>query len=169
MPRPRREGHHPAPPPGASDIVGTYDLAGAPGHLIRRAQQVHIEIWGQLVDGGLTSPQFAVLCALGRDRGIDQTRLSLLASLDTSTCQGVVSRLQERGLLERARDPQDGRRWLLALTPRGEATLARVLPAVIEVGERLLEPLTRQEGVELRRLLAKVAVRGPAVSRVRGS
>ncbi|MGH9095027.1 MAG: hypothetical protein ACRDXE_07695, partial [Acidimicrobiales bacterium] len=55
MPRPRREGHHPAPPPGASDIVGTYDLAGAPGHLIRRAQQVHVEIWGQLVDGGLTT------------------------------------------------------------------------------------------------------------------
>ncbi|MGH9094787.1 MAG: MarR family winged helix-turn-helix transcriptional regulator, partial [Acidimicrobiales bacterium] len=122
-----------------------------------------------LVDGGLTSPQFAVLCALGRDRGVDQTRLSLLASLDTSTCQGVVSRLQERGLLERARDSQDGRRWLLALTPRGEATLARVLPAVVEVGDRLLAPLAPQEGAELRRLLAKVAARGPTVSRVKGS
>ncbi len=120
---------------------------------------MHVELWSGLVDGGLTSPQFAVLCALETESRVDQTRLSLLASLDTSTCQDVVSRLQRRALIDRVRDPSDGRRWLLALTPLGQATLAQALPAVAAVGDRLLEPLTPEEGDELRRLLAKVVDR----------
>ena len=139
--------------PGAD----TYELHKSPGHLIRRAQQVHVELWSQLVGDGITSPQFAVLCNLFQHSPLDQTQLSTLAGLDTSTCQGVVSRLQRKGLINRTRDPGDGRRWLLTLTPIGSRALDDTLPAVVEVGERLLEPLTSDEATDLLRLLGKLA------------
>ena len=140
----------------AAASVETYDLPSAPGHLVRRAQQAHVELWGRMVGSTVTSPQFAVLCTLRRHSPLDQTRLSALAGLDTSTCQGIVARLQRKGLLQRARDPGDGRRWLLSLTRAGTRTLGAALPAVLAVGDRLLEPLSKEESAELLRLLAKV-------------
>jgi DNA-binding MarR family transcriptional regulator len=145
-----------------------YDLFDAPGHLIRRAQQAHVELWGQVVGTGLTGPQFAVLHTLSTHRTLDQTRLAAVAGLDTSTCQDVVARLQGKGLLARQRDPGDRRRWLLTLTPKGRRVLTGALPGVIAVGERLLEPLTAEEGAALVRLLAKL-VRARAADTVNGT
>lgn len=141
------------PPPGRD---AGFQLHTAPGHLIRRAQQVHVELWGELVGSGLTGPQFAVLHTLGRHRPLDQTGLAMRAGLDTSTCQDVVVRLQHKGLVARERDAADGRRWLLTLTPAGRRTVHRVLPAVAAVGDRLMEPLTEEEAAELITLLGKV-------------
>lgn len=138
------------------EVADDFDLYSAPGHLIRRAQQVHVELWGEQVESGITGAQFAVLCTLARHSPLDQTRLSALAGLDTSTCQGIVGRLQRRGLLCRTRDPDDGRRWLLTPTAAGSRVLSSTLPAVVRVGERLLEPLTEEESRALIRLMRKV-------------
>ncbi|NNN18239.1 MAG: winged helix-turn-helix transcriptional regulator [Acidimicrobiaceae bacterium] len=141
------------------DDVG-FDLTNAPGHLIRRAQQVHTSVWTEVVGEELTSSQFAVLNVLYDKPDIDQTTLSQLASLDTSTCQDIVARLKLKGLVERVRDISDGRRWRLRLSENGRQTRAMVVPKVIEVGEILFGAMSLADRADFARLLFDVTRRG---------
>jgi MarR family transcriptional regulator, temperature-dependent positive regulator of motility len=133
--------------------VAPFDFTSAPGHLIRRAQQLHAIVWRELVGDALTSVQFAILVALDAETGIDQRTLAERVSLDTSSTAEVCARLLERDLVARERDPGDRRRYVLSLTARGVATLHETVPLVDEVGRRLLEPLPAGERAELMRLL----------------
>lgn len=142
-----------------SAVDDDFDFDFAPGHLIRRAQQVHTSVWASVVGEELTSPQFAVLNVLYECPWINQTTLSNLASLDTSTCQDIVSRLRQKGLVVRARDASDGRRWLLKLSDKGVRTRDDVLPKVKEVGDLLLSSLTSGDRADFTRLLYEVAKR----------
>lgn len=134
-----------------------FDLDLAPGHLIRRAQQVHTAAWAMIVGDDLTSPQFAVLNVLYSNPNIDQTMLSNCASLDTSTCQDIVSRLRRRGLIERSKDPSDGRKRRLCLSEKGKAMRDMVVPKVREVGELLLRSFSDRDRADFTRLLFEVA------------
>ena len=120
----------------------TFDLASAPGHLIRRAAQLHTATWAELVDVNLTSVQFAILAALAATPDLDQRTLARRVSLDPATLADVSRRLVERGLVERARDAGDRRRNVLRLTDEGARVLRDAIPAVEKVGERLLDRFT---------------------------
>lgn len=132
------------------------DLTAAPGHLIRRAQQQHQNRWSELVGGGLTSVQFAVLALLTQRPGIDQRTLAASLSIDTSTLADVCLRLAGRRLLQRERSDDDGRRYVLRVTPAGEEVLHRTIPTADAVGDALLAPLNAAERATLMRLLRRV-------------
>lgn len=144
--------------PEQSSVDG-FDFYFAPGHLIRRAQQLHTSVWVSIVGEDLTSPQFAVLNVLYEHPGIDQTCLSQRASLDTSTCQDIVARMRDKDLIRRERDPSDGRRWLLFLSGKGVLMRQQVVPKVMKVGDELLKMLSEHDRSEFTRLLANVATR----------
>jgi DNA-binding MarR family transcriptional regulator len=132
------------------------DIDQAPGHLIRLAQQRHQALWTQIVGGGLTSVQFVVLVLLLEEPELDQRTLAARASTDTSTLADVCRRLEQRGLLCRGRDAEDGRRYVLRVTPKGGELLRRIIPDVARVGEALLYGLTDQERATLLTLLGKL-------------
>ena len=127
------------------------------GYLIRVAQQVHTRLWTELVPGDLTAPQFAVLDALAEEPGIDQRTVGERASLDKATMAELISRLVRRGLVLRRRDPADGRRNLLALSPAGVDLLAQVRSGVEEVQRQLLDPLDQAEREQIVALLTVTA------------
>src|SRR5690606_10792970 len=88
-------------------VAGTSPAPGAlriPGHLLRRAQQLHTALFAAEFDRQLTGPQFAVLQVLATRPGISQRALSDLAALDKSTAADLVQRLVQRGLVIRSRD-----------------------------------------------------------------
>lgn len=114
--------------------------ASAPGHLLRRAQQVHTELWNARVDG-LTGPQYAVLVAIAGWDDVDQRRAGQLASLDKSTVADVVRRLVDKGWVRRIRDPNDGRRRLLTPADGSRERLAEVTEAARSVQHDILAPL----------------------------
>jgi DNA-binding MarR family transcriptional regulator len=128
-----------------SDADETFEVATAPGHLIRRAQQLHASLWSERVADRLTSMQFAALAHLAQEPGIDQRALGRVLSIDPSTLAGVCRRLEQRGLLQRERAPADIRRYVLRLTPAGRALLHHAIPSVQAVGEELLGPLSAEE------------------------
>ena len=132
------------------------DLAAAPGHLIRRAQQQHQSRWAELVGSGLTSVQFAVLALLTQRPGIDQRTLAASLSIDTSTLADVCLRLADRRLLQRERSADDGRRYVLRVTAAGREVLHRTIPTVDAVGDALLAPLNDAERATLIGLLRRV-------------
>ncbi|MCW3006475.1 MAG: DNA-binding protein [Solirubrobacterales bacterium] len=138
--------------------VTAFDLHGAPGHLIRRAQQRHQALWLERVGDRLTSVQFAALALLEREPDLDQRTLGERVSIDTSTLAEVCRRLADRGLLERARDPRDARRYVLRVTDAGAAVLREAIPAVDVVGEQLLAGLDAAERETLIALLRRVLV-----------
>src|SRR5205807_2326906 len=132
------------------------DLRLHPGHLIRRAQQVHYWLWNAEVSGEVTSPQFAVLYALRAEKNIDQKTLGERVSLDRSTTAEVVARLKARGLIQRFRDPRDGRRNLLRLTAAGVRTTERLIPKAVRMNRLLVSALSEREQSELLRMLNRV-------------
>ena len=129
------------------------ELRQHPGHLIRRAQQVHDWLWNVRVSEVVTSPQFAVLYTL-RDRpDIDQKTLGEQVSLDRSTAAEVVKRLTERGLVRRLRDPNDRRRNRLRLTAAGIRTVERLTPLAEQMNGMLVSVLSASEQTQLLRML----------------
>lgn len=139
-------------------------LSTAPGHLLRRAQQVHTEAWARLVEE-VTGPQYSVLVAVGAWHEVDQRLAGELASLDKSSVADIVSRLVLKGWLERHRDPTDGRRRLLTLSTRGSRGLGSVTAQARQVQSYLLAPIADERRHRFIELLGRVAVGASEVVR----
>ncbi|MEY9840152.1 DNA-binding MarR family transcriptional regulator [Streptacidiphilus sp. EB103A] len=145
-------------------VLGEIDMTGAPlrlsqspGQLLRIAQQVHTRLWAEHVGQDLTAPQYAALIALAVEPGADQRTVGERASLDKATMAEMVGRLVRRGLVLRRRDPADGRRKLLTLSPLGVRIVDEVSPGVARVQQGLLEPLTEPQRSDLMSALARMA------------
>jgi DNA-binding MarR family transcriptional regulator len=116
-------------------------LVSIPGHLIRRSQTVHNALWAKLVPGDLTGPQYAVLSVLAAFPHSDQQQVVRLASLDKSSGADVVARLVRKAWIERERNRDDARRYLLSLTQAASIALSSITPQVRAVQDALLAPL----------------------------
>lgn len=126
------------------------------GHLLRRAQQVHLAVWQREVSTEVTSVQFAALAVLDRMPGASQAELGTDLFLDRSTIADVTSRMVRRGLVARTQDTTDKRRNALSLTAEGRATLETLRPRVEAIEPRLTGGLTTAERTNLRELLDKM-------------
>ncbi len=137
--------------------MAAVDLSTHPGHLARRLQQAHSLLWGAMVSEETTSPQFAVLNALLEKPGMDQRTLSEHVHLDRSTIADIVARLAGRELVERVRDPADGRRNVLKLTEHGRRVHGKLVTRTGRMNRVFLAPLDGEERETLLRLIARVA------------
>jgi DNA-binding MarR family transcriptional regulator len=126
------------------------------GHLLRRAQQLHLAVWLRDVSSETTSVQFAALTVLDRCPRASQRELGRVLDLDRSTIADLVARLVRRGWIERERDEDDRRRNALQLTAAGRTELTRLRPRVNAIEPTLTAGLTPTERDELRRLLSRV-------------
>src|SRR5688500_10848633 len=75
---------------------------------------------------GLTFPQYLVMLELVNDAPQTVGALGARLDMDTGTITPLLKRLNAAGLLTRTRDPDDERRVLVELTPRGRALEAEV-------------------------------------------
>ncbi|MFF0742938.1 MarR family winged helix-turn-helix transcriptional regulator [Streptomyces sp. NPDC004111] len=115
------------------------------GPLARRLNQAHTRLWYDQVHQDLTGPQFTVLSLLHAHGAMDQGTLGALAHLDKSTAAPLLDRLRRRGLVEFAQDEADRRRKLVSVTDEGRSLAEALAPAVMSVGEQLLDPLSPEE------------------------
>ncbi|MFJ2768593.1 MarR family winged helix-turn-helix transcriptional regulator [Streptomyces sp. NPDC087300] len=137
--------------------MAAVDLATHPGHLARRLQQAHYLLWNTMVSEEITSPQFAVLNALVAEPGLDQRTVGERVGLDRSTVAEVISRLIRRGLLDKVRDPEDGRRYLLRLTDDGVRTHRKLTLRTARMNQVFLAPLSTEEQGLFFELIQRVA------------
>ena len=135
----------------------SFDFAHAPGHLIRRAQQIAVSIFAeQLAAFDVTPVQFAILNALMDSPGTDQVTLAARVAFDAATSGSVIGRLESKGWVRREASSHDRRRKLLWLTPQGETAVLQMAPQVTQVQAMILQPLAAQEQQQLLGLLAKL-------------
>lgn len=138
-----------------------------PGNLLRRCHQISVAIFLRKCEAfHLTQLQYIILCALEEHGAIDQITLGGHTALDRNTVAVVVRKLEERGLVNRSRNPEDRRSMLVSLTDEGRRLRHAAEPAVDEVQAELLAPLDDNEKGALCRLLQTVADENNHLSRV---
>jgi len=138
-------------------MSASFDLSLAPGHLIRRAQQIAVaEFARATADHDVTPVQFAFMNAMQQTPGIDQITLANRVAFDAATSGSVIGRLEAKGWVRREADPQDRRRKLLFVTPEGQAALQGMNDAVAQAQSSMLAPLSSEEQKTFMRLLAQL-------------
>ncbi|MBK8974793.1 MAG: MarR family transcriptional regulator [Planctomycetes bacterium] len=100
---------------------------------------------------GLTGPQVALLRALDRLGPLAAGALAREVQLSQPTVTGIVSRLVQRGLVERARSAADRRSVVVEITAAGRVALARA-PSLLQ--DRFRARLAGLESWEQTMLLA---------------
>ena len=106
---------------------------------------------------GLHPSHHAVLAVL--DEGSRETQGSIADALgyDRGQLVGLLDELEERGLVERRRDPADRRRHTVRLTPAGKRALAKARALAGQLEDDFLAALDESERAQLHALLLRLA------------
>ena len=106
---------------------------------------------------GCLRPRHLIALRLLHERGpMPQHGLGAALSLDPSNVVGLLNELEERGLVERRRDPADRRRHIVSLSDGGEQELARTYSRLGLVEDELFSVLSADERATLHGLLERV-------------
>jgi DNA-binding MarR family transcriptional regulator len=141
-------------------------LHGQPGHLARRFHQIAVSIFcEEFAKLDVTPVQYAILCAIHDQPGIDQVTLAGLVALDTSTSASVCARLEERGLVKRAQAGGDRRKKSLELTEAGRRLVRQSAECATRLNARVLAPLKIGEQETFLRLLERLVDMNNELSR----
>ena len=108
-------------------------------------------------EAGLHPYHFAILITV--DEGSHETQGSIADALgyDRGQLVGLLDELEERGLVERRRDPNDRRRHLVQMTPDGKKALRRLRTLARQLEDEFLEPLSDADRAKLHELLLQLA------------
>jgi DNA-binding MarR family transcriptional regulator len=87
---------------------------------------------------------------------ISPTVLARDAMITTSAVAQRLNKLERRGLIRRAPDPDDGRGTVIALTEAGRETIEETLPAHLETEQAILSTLSSAERDQLAMLLQRL-------------
>lgn len=99
---------------------------------------------------------FGFLLWMRRQGPMSQQELAGLAGLDPSTVVSIIDEMEKLQLVERRRNPEDRRAYLLYLTPHGEEQFAQGEQLLSRFEDRLLAALDAEERRTLVRLLSRM-------------
>jgi len=111
---------------------------------------------------GLTPALFSVLNVVGARQGTIQQQLSSDMGIDPSAMVKLINQLEDAGLAERRRRPNDRRAWEVVITSKGRRTLARARQLAAEIEDDVLAGLTAADRRRLLTLLRRALASAPA-------
>jgi homoprotocatechuate degradation regulator HpaR len=79
---------------------------------------------------GVTEQQWRVVRALLEQGPLEPRQIGQVCRLSSPSLAGVLARMDDLGLVQRARMPQDQRRVLVQLTPHSQALAAAMAPQI---------------------------------------
>jgi DNA-binding MarR family transcriptional regulator len=118
------------------------------GRLTRACLQRYNRLWSGSIPE-VTLPQWVALRALASDEEIDQRRLGEVIGLDKASITVLLDRMSRQGWIGKSRDPADGRRRILRLTPAGEQLAVKVELRVSQLDEDFVAALSRRQRASL--------------------
>ena len=106
---------------------------------------------------GLEPRHFGMLIRLAANEGTSQQAIGELLGLNATRMVFLVDELEQRGLVERRRNPADRRSYALYLTEAGRAKLREAQQASAVQASQLGASLTEAERGQLTTLLRRLA------------
>jgi DNA-binding MarR family transcriptional regulator len=142
----------------ATSARSSRGLFGSTGFLLGKAAQIVVGAFEEaLKPYGLRSREFGVLALIHQEGPQSQHRLGELLRIDRTTMVTVIDELEQRGLVQRTRDPADRRRYAITLTPEGDKLMAGDLGRLDQrVNAAFLRPLSAAERRQLVELLRRL-------------
>lgn len=132
-------------------------LRGLLGYGMRRATHVvQADLAVTLKPFGLRMIPFSALIMISENSGLRQTQLADALGMERPNLVAILDDLEARGLIQRARAPQDRRAHALRITEAGQALTHRALMAVQAHEAAMFAPLDDAERTVLQRALRKV-------------
>ncbi|MBU3034073.1 homoprotocatechuate degradation operon regulator HpaR [Tritonibacter mobilis] len=111
----------------------------------------------QLLNGqDLTEQQWRVLRVVQESGPIDPTQIADQACLLLPSLTRILQKLQEKGLIDRARDETDRRRQVITLTESGMRVIEENIDASLALIERTREKMGTEDYEALLDLLRKL-------------
>jgi MarR family transcriptional regulator, organic hydroperoxide resistance regulator len=109
-----------------------------------------------LAGARLSIASWRVLAVLSSNRGLRQTDLAEMTSIDASTLSRLITRLVREGLVRRTRSKEDSREVAVALTARAETLLAKLVPVAAGLQNAATRTLSKRDLATLKRVLRKM-------------
>jgi DNA-binding MarR family transcriptional regulator len=146
----------------AASIPSDNEVAEFAGQLFFRLWRTsHTRTADALASIGLSPALFAVLNVLGAREGTIQQRLSADMGIDPSAMVKLINELEEAGLAERRRRPNDRRAWEVKITPNGRHALQRAKQLASDVEDEVLAGLTAADRRQLLALMRRALASAP--------
>ncbi|HEY6047762.1 MAG TPA: MarR family transcriptional regulator [Sphingomicrobium sp.] len=105
---------------------------------------------------GATRAQWKVLFRLTHTPGLRQVDLAEILDIEPISLCRIVDRLQEAGLVERTRDPDDRRAWRLHVTAKAEPLVERLKAVASELFDEAFAGIGPDEIEKMSEMLARV-------------
>jgi len=123
---------------------------GETAHALRKA-------FDRLAVGlGVTRAQWKVLFKLTRTPGLRQVELADMLDLEPITLCRIVDRLEEAGLVERTRDPEDRRAWRLHVTAKAQPLVGQLQGIGDQLVAQAFAGIDRKDIELTRQVLARI-------------
>ena len=123
-------------------------------HVQRAARALARRFDNALRPLGLTNGQFSLMMSLNRPQAPAIGRVATFLAMDRTTLTAALKPLQRRGLIRIARDHDDQRARLLALTAKGKKLLGRAVPVWTRTHAAIEAQLGQGEPDRLRKNLS---------------
>ena len=131
----------------APSVAGTMNL------LTRLSRVTYRSATPELL--GVTLKEFVILMTLDESTRVTQQRLAKTLMLDANSAVILLGGLEEKGLIERTRDPEARRRHIVEITAKGQKALEKAERQLETVADDVLANLDQGERGHLHDLLAK--------------
>jgi DNA-binding MarR family transcriptional regulator len=105
----------------------------------------------------LRPAEVGVLSRLARSPGESQRALADALGMHAPRLVALIDDLEERGLVERRRDPRDRRNYAISLTKAGRQTLRQISAVVKQHEQAMTAALGDEERAQLASLLRRIA------------
>ena len=103
----------------------------------------------------LTLPQIVLISSIPTD-GIDMTTLAQQIGVDNSTLTRLVDVLLRKQLVEKNKNPLDGRSFILSLTTNGEKLQSKVETEIDKFGSNLYSSIPIEDQEEVKEVLSSL-------------
>lgn len=133
-------------------------LSRSTGLIVSKASDLFDAIFeSALRPYGLRTKDFIVLAAINSMGPQSQQRLAHRLGIDRTTMVSVVDGLERLGLVDRARDPEDRRKYAIGLTGEGQSLLHDELaPTMLQSLDVFLAPLSIEERALFHKFLWRI-------------